>query len=339
MSMFRSASRALTLGLVLAAVPLCAAQEEKTAPKELVQYVKDAQKAGLKVGQIRQNAVKAGWPEEMVDNALDSPRANSKQADTPPESVKAVEKDPSPVSNAPVDPPAVQPGNTMLAKQPAPKAVEPEETATPKPAESKAPEAVATPKLPAPAEPAPSGKSRPEAEVLRAKALAASGVRSDDYVIGEGDVLQIVVWGERDASVPSMTVRTDGKITMPLIKEVQVAGLTPAQAEAIIQEQLSKVIKTADVTVIVSQINSKKIYLTGAVKREGPLRYSYRMTVLQAISEAGGLTDYAKRKKIYILHNENGREYKLPFDYAAVLRGEHTEQNILLSPGDHIVVP
>ena len=167
----------------------------------------------------------------------------------------------------------------------------------------------------------------------------AEGVRSDDYQIGEGDVLQVAVWGEAAASVQSATVRPDGKISMPLIKEVLVAGSTPAQVEARIQEQLSKVIRTPDVTVIVAQINSKKIFLTGAVKREGPLKYTYRMTVLQAISEAGGLTDYAKRKNIYVLHTENGRQFRLPFNYTAVLKGENMEQNILLSPGDTIVVP
>jgi polysaccharide export outer membrane protein len=165
------------------------------------------------------------------------------------------------------------------------------------------------------------------------------GARSDDYLIGEGDVLQVSVWGEPTASVPMVTVRTDGKISMPLIKEVKVAGLTPAQVEKNVQEQLGKIIRSPDVTVIVAQINSKKIYLTGSVKREGPLKFTYRMTVLQAISEAGGLTDYAKRKEIYVLHTENGRQYKLPFSYIAVLKGEHMEQNILLSPGDTIVVP
>jgi polysaccharide export outer membrane protein len=135
------------------------------------------------------------------------------------------------------------------------------------------------------------------------------------------------------------TVRTDGKISMPLIKEIQAAGLTPAQVEKAVQEQLSKSIRNPDVTVIVAQINSKKIYLTGAVKKEGPLKFTYRMTVLQAISEAGGLTDYAKRKDIYVLHSESGRQFKLPFNYTAVLKGEHMEQNILLSPGDTIVVP
>lgn len=199
----------------------------------------------------------------------------------------------------------------------------------------------------APAEAAPATRpdsvpaNQPSAVPGDASAVKPAGetARGDDYVIGEGDVLQVSVWGEPLASVQSATVRPDGKISMPLIKDITVAGLTPAKVESNVQEQLSKVIRAPDVTVIVAQINSKKIFLTGAVKKEGPLKYTYKMTVLQAISEAGGLTDYAKRKNIYILHTENGRQFRLPFDYTAVLKGEKMEQNILLSPGDTIVVP
>ena len=188
-------------------------------------------------------------------------------------------------------------------------------------------------------EPAPANPPAAVPETAPTVKPAGEVGRGDDYVIGEGDVVQVAVWGEPAASVQSATVRPDGKISMPLIKDVAVAGLTPAMVERNVQEQLSKVIRAPDVTVIVAQINSKKIFLTGAVKREGPLKYTYRMTVLQAISEAGGLTDYAKRKNIYILHTENGRQFRLPFDYTAVLKGEKMEQNILLSPGDTIVVP
>ena len=126
---------------------------------------------------------------------------------------------------------------------------------------------------------------------------------------------------------------------MPLLKEVEVVGLTPREAEKIITSRLSKYIPAADVTVVVSGINSKKIYIVGAVKKEGPIPYTYRMTVLQALSEAGGLNDYAKRKKIYVLRTENGKEYKLPFDYDAVLKGERMELNIPLLPNDTVVVP
>ena len=151
--------------------------------------------------------------------------------------------------------------------------------------------------------------------------------------------MQVSVWGEQSASVPSAVVRPDGKISMPLLKEVAIAGLTPAQAEKTIAEQLDQFIKGANVTVVVSQINSKKIYLLGAVKKEGTISFTYRMTVMQALSEAGGLTDYAKRKKIYVIRIENGKEYRLPFDYDAVVKGERMELNIPLEPGDTIVVP
>jgi polysaccharide export outer membrane protein len=159
----------------------------------------------------------------------------------------------------------------------------------------------------------------------------------DEYRIGEGDVIQVSVWGEPTASVNGV-VRPDGMISMPLIKDIRVSGLTPAEAEKVITELLSKQIKGADVTVIVNQINSKKIFF-GGIKKEGPISFTYRMTVMQAISEAGGLSDYAKRKKIYILRNENGRQYKLPFNYDAVLNGEHMELNIPLQAGDTLVVP
>lgn len=160
-----------------------------------------------------------------------------------------------------------------------------------------------------------------------------------DYRIGAGDVLQVNIWKEPDASVPTAVVRPDGKISLPLLKDVSVAGLTPKQAEIMITQELGRFITGADVTVVVAEINSKKVYLVGAVKKEGPLAYTYRMSVMQAISEGGGLTDYAKRKKIYVLRTENGRQSRLPFNYNAVLKGEHMELNIALLPDDTVVVP
>jgi polysaccharide export outer membrane protein len=160
-----------------------------------------------------------------------------------------------------------------------------------------------------------------------------------DYKIGGGDVLQVNVWKEPDASVPSVVVRPDGMISLPLVKEVPVMGLTPKQAEVAIAKELGRFITEADVTVVVAGINSKKIYLVGALKKEGPVAYTYRMSVMQAISEGGGLTDYAKRKKIYVLRNESGRQSRLPFNYDAVIKGEHMEMNIALLPDDTVVVP
>jgi polysaccharide export outer membrane protein len=160
-----------------------------------------------------------------------------------------------------------------------------------------------------------------------------------DYRIGGGDVLQVHVWKEPDASVPSVVVRPDGMISLPLVKDVSVLGLTPKQAEVTIAKELRGFIMDADVTVVVAEINSKKVYLVGALKKEGPVAYTYRMSVMQAISEGGGLTDYAKRKKIYVLRNENGRQSRLPFNYDAVIKGEHMEMNIALLPDDTVVVP
>jgi polysaccharide export outer membrane protein len=186
---------------------------------------------------------------------------------------------------------------------------------------------------PKPAEP------KPADTALAPSDPAASQSVPDDYRIGAGDVLQISVWKEPEASVPNAVVRPDGKIGIPLLKEVEVVGLTPREVERLVTARLSKFIPAADVTVVVSGIHSKKIYIVGAVKKEGPIPYTYRMTVLQALSEAGGLNDYAKRKKIYVLRTENGKEYRLPFDYEAVLRGERMELNIPLMPGDTLVVP
>lgn len=160
-----------------------------------------------------------------------------------------------------------------------------------------------------------------------------------DYLIGAGDVLQVNVWKEPEASVPTAIVRPDGRISLPLVKDILVAGLTPKQAENTITQELGHFITSADVTVVVAEINSKKVYLLGAVKKEGPLDYRYRMSVMQAISEGGGLTDYAKRKKIYVLRTENGRQLRLPFNYDAVLKGEHMELNIALLPDDTVIVP
>jgi polysaccharide biosynthesis/export protein len=109
--------------------------------------------------------------------------------------------------------------------------------------------------------------------------------------------------------------------------------------EKLIVDGLGQYINSPNVTVVVAATGSKKVYLIGAVKKEGPIAYSYRMTVLQALSEAGGLTDYAKRKKLYVVRTESGRDYRLDFNYDEVIKGERMEQNIMLLPGDTLVIP
>ncbi len=175
--------------------------------------------------------------------------------------------------------------------------------------------------------------------LLIAAATTLAAASADEFRIGAGDVLQIVVWKEVEASVPDVSVRVDGMVSLPYVKEVQLAGLTPSEAEQMLTERYARFIKDPDVTVVVKQINSTKIYVMGAVRREGALPLRSSMTVLQAIIEAGGLSEYAKQSKIYILRPENGKQTRLPFDYAAVIKGERVEQNIPLQSGDSIVVP
>jgi len=160
----------------------------------------------------------------------------------------------------------------------------------------------------------------------------------EDYVIGEEDVLTINVWRERDLS-GTVVVRPDGKITVPLVGEVNVVGMRPVQLETLLQEKLKPFITVPKVSVAVNQVNSRKIYLIGQVVREGTFPINSSMTVLQILSAAGGLRDFAKRKKIYILRKRGDEEIRFPFDYDAAIRGRNREQNIQVVPGDTIVVP
>ena len=157
----------------------------------------------------------------------------------------------------------------------------------------------------------------------------------EEYRVGPGDVLQIDVWNEPDAS-SSVTVRPDGKISPRLIGDMAVAGLTPATLGLLLSARYSAYIRTAHVSVAVREINSRRIYVIGEVKKEGAIRLDAPLTVLQALAEAGGLSDYAKRKKIYILR---GTHQSFNFNFDEVVRGTQMQQNILLMPGDTVIVP
>lgn len=185
-----------------------------------------------------------------------------------------------------------------------------------------------------PAKPAPDSKAI-EAQKAKAKASQPVAAQRPGYKIGSGDVLDIMVWKEPDASVQGMVVRADGKISMPFLKDIQVAGFTPSELEIKLKNDLSQYIQDAEVTVLIKSVTSEKIYVMGSVKKPGPLIMTTPLTVLQALSEAGGPTDYAKKKKIYILRGGQ----KIPFNYTAVIKGESMDQNIPILPGDTIVVP
>lgn len=160
----------------------------------------------------------------------------------------------------------------------------------------------------------------------------------DDYVIGEEDVLNITVWKERDLS-NAVVVRPDGIITVPLVGEMKVAGMTPIQLQAALTERLKPFVTVPQVSVAVNQITSRKVYLIGQAAKEGTFSLNSSTTVLQLIAQAGGLRDYAKRKKIYILRKRGGEQVRYSFNYDDVIRGRKMEQNILLAPGDTVVVP
>ena len=159
------------------------------------------------------------------------------------------------------------------------------------------------------------------------------------YVIGNSDVLAITVWKEPDVS-RSIPVRPDGKISLPLVGEIQAAGRTPLQLEEEIAAKLQTYINKPDVTVIVQEINSEKFNILGRVIKPGSYPLSGAATVLDAIATAGGFQDFAKQKSIYILRsNPAGGQSRMTFNYKDVIKGKHPEQNIKLEPRDTIVVP
>src|SRR5271170_4096846 len=159
-----------------------------------------------------------------------------------------------------------------------------------------------------------------------------------NYVIGPQDVLDVSVWKEPQVSrvVP---VRPDGKISLPLLNDVQAAGLTPAQLGVQITESLKKYVTSPQVTVIVTIINSQRFYILGEAAKPGAYPMVPGMAVMQALSSAGGFTAFAKMKSIYVLREENGKKVKYPFNYKQAIAGKNTEQDIVLQAGDTIVVP
>jgi polysaccharide biosynthesis/export protein len=170
------------------------------------------------------------------------------------------------------------------------------------------------------------------------KTAPVAATTDPSYMIGPEDVLDISVWKEPDVSrvVP---VRPDGRISLPLINDVQAAGLSPQQLAGSVAEKLKKYLNGPQVTVIVTAINSQRVFVVGEVLRAGAFPMLPGMTVLQALSSAGGFTTFADVKKIHVMRMRNGKQVEIPFNYREVLKGDNSEQNIKLEPGDTIVVP
>jgi polysaccharide export outer membrane protein len=159
-----------------------------------------------------------------------------------------------------------------------------------------------------------------------------------DYVIGPDDVLSIVFWRDKDMSA-DVTVRPDGMITLPLINDVHAAGLTPDQLRGSLTTAADKFLEEPNVTVVVKAINSRKVFVTGNVNKPGPYPLAAPTTVLQLIATAGGLQEYAKGDKIVIMRTANGTTQRLPFNYGEVTKGKKLQQNVMLQPGDTVIVP
>jgi polysaccharide export outer membrane protein len=170
-----------------------------------------------------------------------------------------------------------------------------------------------------------------------APANLPSSVDNSTYVIGREDSLHVAVWKEPDLTA-TLPVRPDGMISLPLLNDVQAAGLTPMQLAASITEKLKKYVSDPRVTVVVTSMNSQRVYVLGEVNHTGPMPLTPNMTVLQALASAG-FTQFANTKGIYVLRIENGKQQKMPFNYKQVIKGESLSENIVLKPGDTIVVP
>ena len=176
------------------------------------------------------------------------------------------------------------------------------------------------------------------ASLADGKPASTPATNDPAYVIGPEDVLDISVWKEPDVSrvVP---VRPDGRISLPLIDDVQAAGLSPQQLAKSVAEKLKKFLNEPQVTVIVTAMNSQRVFVVGEVLRAGAFPMLPGMTVLQALSSAGGFTTFADVKKIHVMRLRDGKQMEIPFNYREVLKGENSGQNIKLEPGDTIVVP
>jgi polysaccharide export outer membrane protein len=178
----------------------------------------------------------------------------------------------------------------------------------------------------------------PAAAAAGSAPKAVVKVEQPDYVIGPNDLLSIVFWRDKDMSADAV-VRPDGKISLPLLNEVQAAGFTPEQLRAQLVEAAGKFLEQPNATVVVKEIHSRNAFITGKVAKPGTYIVSVDMNVMQMIALAGGLLEYADDKNIVVIRTEGGRPQYHQFNYRDVVNQKRPEQNIVLRPGDTVVVP
>lgn len=162
-------------------------------------------------------------------------------------------------------------------------------------------------------------------------------VQTLDYVIGVEDVLSVVVWGEPELSRP-VKVRPDGRITVPLVDDISVIGMTPIAVKALIRERLAEFIRDPNVTVIVDQINSFRVYFVGEVNTQGVVHFTHPPRLLQAIASAGGLSQFSK-KEVVLLRQRAGVETRIVVNYKRLVAGDPGQENLYLEPGDTLIFP
>ena len=182
-----------------------------------------------------------------------------------------------------------------------------------------------------------SGTSK--ADESTAESGASSKAHDASFVIGNDDVLAISVWKEPELT-KSVPVRSDGRISLPLVGEIQATGRTPLQLETEITEKLKSFITTPEVTVIVEKVNSRKYNVLGEVTKPGSYPLTTSTTVMDAIAAAGGFRDFAKKSGVYVLRKSaDGHEERLKFNYKEFVKGKDSGQNVKLEPNDTIIVP
>ena len=179
---------------------------------------------------------------------------------------------------------------------------------------------------------------KPDAKSKETPAEVSIPTPPPGYVIGPEDVLTIYFWREKDLS-GDVIVRPDGRISLPLLNEFAAAGLTPGQLRELVMTAADKYVQDPNLTVIVKQINSRRVYITGMVNKSGPYPLMAPTTVLQLIAMAGGLQDYANKSRIAVMRIKNGKSVGYRFNYEEVTVGKNLNQNMLLKPGDTVVVP
>jgi len=182
------------------------------------------------------------------------------------------------------------------------------------------------------------GHGQTQDSLANNQAKAEVAADNNSYLIGPEDVLYVHVWKE-EALSKTITVRVDGKISLPLIDEIQAAGLTPVQLRDLLTKRFGDFIDSPTVSVMVMEANSFKVFISGQIKKPGVFRLRNETTLLQIISMAEGFTEWANQKEIIIIRKDKGAEKRIVINYKKIISGEDLGSNLLLKSGDTIIIP